>query len=283
MENTGIEQAHELAALPRRTRVFPPVLRAGLLRNIEFLRSRRIETLQCCIHLEGEAPGGEFAIDGARYAARYPYLLIKRPGELHEAKGAGRFSSFYFACAPDTGLLPLLPPDLHMAELELTPELAARIREIRTLLEHTGDFGAGDRIDAACHRLLLELLLAVKLRNAPPSPEAEKIGRAVSHLRLRFTEPTDWEELAAACGFSLRSFTRHWRQVMHCSPGEYVAELRMAEARRLLADTERRVADIALALGYRSPESFINAFRLRHGVSPLKFRIGGNAPPDRSM
>jgi len=51
--------------------------------------------------------------------------------------------------------------------------------------------------------------------------------------------------------------------------------VRMAEARRLLADTGMRVADIALALGYRSPESFINAFRLRHGVSPLKFRTGG--------
>lgn len=267
-------QARELGNLPRTTRLFPPVLRAGGMYRIEYIPVRRIETVQVCLHFEGEAPGGEFVIDGARYAVRYPYLLIKRPGELHEAKGAGRFSSFYFACAPDSGLLPLLPPDLHMAELEFTPELAGLLREIHALLERTGDFGAGDRIDAACHRLLLELLLAVKLRNAPPSPEAEKIGRAVSHLRLHFTEPPEWEELAAACGFSLRSFTRHWRQVMRCSPGEYVAELRMAEARRLLADTERRVADIALALGYRSPESFINAFRLRHGVSPLRFRTG---------
>jgi len=275
MENTGIEQAHELAALPRRTRVFPPVLRAGLLRNIEFLRSRRIETLQCCIHLEGETPGGAFRIDGERFAARFPYLLLKRPGELHESEfPGGIFSSFYFAYLPGAGAEDLFPPDLHVAEIDLAPPVRALVREIESLIERPGGFGAGDRIDAACARLLQELLLAAERRSAPPSPEAEKIGRAVSRLQLEFAAP-DWEKLAAECGFSLRNFTRHWRKVMHCSPAEYAANLRMAEARRLLADTGMRVADIALALGYRSPESFINAFRLRHGVSPLKFRTGG--------
>lgn len=50
--------------------------------------------------------------------------------------------------------------------------------------------------------------------------------------------------------------------------------LRLEEARRLLEDPERRVADVADALGMRSPGHFARWFRAQTGLSPTAYRDG---------
>jgi len=48
--------------------------------------------------------------------------------------------------------------------------------------------------------------------------------------------------------------------------------LRMAEARRLLRETDRSVIDIGLDVGYSSPSHFAQIFRRKVGVSPTDYR-----------
>jgi YesN/AraC family two-component response regulator len=51
-----------------------------------------------------------------------------------------------------------------------------------------------------------------------------------------------------------------------------VLDLRLEEACRLLKETERKINQIAVMVGYESPAYFSNVFKRRFGVSPQEYR-----------
>jgi AraC family transcriptional activator of pobA len=52
----------------------------------------------------------------------------------------------------------------------------------------------------------------------------------------------------------------------------WITERRMAEARRLLRETDLTIEDIAAKVGYRQPSFFIRHFRRDHTVTPAVWR-----------
>lgn len=78
--------------------------------------------------------------------------------------------------------------------------------------------------------------------------------------------------LARTCHLSPDHFARRFYTATGETPHQYVTRLRVAEARRLLTRTRRPVADVALAVGYRSPSHFAQVFRRHVGVSPRTYR-----------
>ncbi|KMQ51916.1 Transcriptional regulator, AraC family [Chitinispirillum alkaliphilum] len=53
---------------------------------------------------------------------------------------------------------------------------------------------------------------------------------------------------------------------------EYLTHIRMNEAARLLCQSDRQIAEIALFVGYRHPTTFTKIFNRTFGVSPRKYR-----------
>ncbi len=53
---------------------------------------------------------------------------------------------------------------------------------------------------------------------------------------------------------------------------EWIIERRIAEARRLLAETDLPVAEVARRVGVPDPGYFSRLFRRAHGASPRKWR-----------
>jgi AraC family transcriptional regulator len=56
------------------------------------------------------------------------------------------------------------------------------------------------------------------------------------------------------------------------SPSRYHISLRMNEARRLLRETKKSVADVAVEVGYANPSHFARLFRRETGLSPTVYR-----------
>ena len=61
---------------------------------------------------------------------------------------------------------------------------------------------------------------------------------------------------------------------------EYVARVRVDEAKRLLATTQLLVYEVGVRVGYPSVEHFSRVFKKVAGVSPVKFRAGFRPPGD---
>jgi AraC-like DNA-binding protein len=76
---------------------------------------------------------------------------------------------------------------------------------------------------------------------------------------------------AELAGTSVRTLQRRLRQ-HNTSYSELIQQTRFAIASKLLRDTDERIVDIALDLGYQDPANFARAFRQLTGVSPSEYR-----------
>jgi AraC-like DNA-binding protein len=76
---------------------------------------------------------------------------------------------------------------------------------------------------------------------------------------------------AEIAGTSVRSLQRQLSQ-MRTSYTELVERLRFDQAIRLLRDSDLKILDIALELGYSDASNFARAFRRISGTSPRELR-----------
>jgi AraC family transcriptional regulator len=84
-------------------------------------------------------------------------------------------------------------------------------------------------------------------------------------------------ELAAVAHLSPFHFHRVWRALTGETVGGTVARLRLSRALQLLGDADAAVADVALSVGYDTPQALSRAFRDRLDASPAELRTD----PDR--
>jgi AraC family transcriptional activator of mtrCDE len=80
------------------------------------------------------------------------------------------------------------------------------------------------------------------------------------------------QELAKAAGLSRATFARQFHASIGEPPHGYLTRWRMGVAARLLQETNLRLSEIALRVGYQSEFSFSRAFRRSRGVAPVQFR-----------
>ncbi|NIR28796.1 MAG: helix-turn-helix domain-containing protein [Gammaproteobacteria bacterium] len=97
---------------------------------------------------------------------------------------------------------------------------------------------------------------------------------------LDCTSPVD--EMVNQCGIPERSFKRRFRKATGYAPIQYVQELRIDEAKRLLERTKRPVDEIALEVGYGNPAFFRRLFQRKVGITPAAHRRKFNAPADQA-
>ena len=60
------------------------------------------------------------------------------------------------------------------------------------------------------------------------------------------------------------------------SPSDYVITLRIQKAQSMLAQTDLRIKDIALACGFENEYYFSNFFKKHTALSPTAFRAASN-------
>jgi len=99
-------------------------------------------------------------------------------------------------------------------------------------------------------------------------PLAELLGWARQHF--------DWnlaiDQLAARARMSRRTFIRRFEEATGMSPGEWVVQERLAQARNLLEATEIPIEQVAAATGLRSADALRHHFRSRLATSPARYR-----------
>ncbi|MFE0763413.1 AraC family transcriptional regulator [Streptomyces smyrnaeus] len=105
-----------------------------------------------------------------------------------------------------------------------------------------------------------------------PGPEHQAVREAIAVMRDRLADPLTLADIAAEVHLSVYHFVRVFRDATGRTPHRYLTGLRIEQARRLLADTELTVAQIAERCGFSSPGSLSSAFLAHMGVRPSVYR-----------
>ena len=73
-------------------------------------------------------------------------------------------------------------------------------------------------------------------------------------------------------GYTPEHLCKVFRKYLDKSPTEYVNELRINHAARLLADTDEPIASISYRLNFQSLSRFYHLFRKQYACTPAEYR-----------
>ncbi len=105
------------------------------------------------------------------------------------------------------------------------------------------------------------------------SPKEQKqLDEVRELLRSRFNDPPTLPEIARAVGLNEYKLKRGFKARFGTSIFKYLTALRLEKARQLLLDSQVAVKDIAVELGYSSPQHLATAFRKQFEQSPRDYR-----------
>lgn len=115
---------------------------------------------------------------------------------------------------------------------------------------------------------------ARKQRRHSPVHEGglNKVEQMACLIARRYTEPMTVGEIGHAVGLHPNYAMSLFKQAFGMTLIEYLASHRLSHAQRLLATSDDKVVDIALASGFNSISRFNEAFRESCGCSPREYR-----------
>ncbi|MEX0364533.1 MAG: GlxA family transcriptional regulator [Ruegeria sp.] len=109
-------------------------------------------------------------------------------------------------------------------------------------------------------------------RTGAPHRHNALTAKANALMEAARDEPLPLTQIADTLGTSPRTLQQQFRLRLNTTPQDHYLQLRLAEARRLVADTDMSLMDVALATGFTSQSSFARAFRTAHGLSARDLR-----------
>ena len=140
----------------------------------------------------------------------------------------------------------------------------------------------GDTIPVNSHIWYTELIRAIILfhidhtgysKSAPQATEARLIQRIMSAVDAYY-EYCNFSAKTASkmIGISQRYLSSIVRQQTGHGFNEHLRELRLAKSRRLLQDTAKNIAEVALESGFASIRTFNRVFAESVGTTPREYR-----------
>jgi AraC-like DNA-binding protein len=94
----------------------------------------------------------------------------------------------------------------------------------------------------------------------------------VTHIEKNYADNISMREMATRVKLSATHFNRRFQQLMRMTPTQYLRTVRVQAARRLLTESSRSLADIAVEVGFTDQSHFTKRFREVTGITPKEYR-----------
>ncbi|MGV3614313.1 MAG: AraC family transcriptional regulator [Fimbriimonas sp.] len=156
--------------------------------------------------------------------------------------------------------------------LRLSPAAHAQAGEMLRDMREEWEFDTPDRALMVQATFLRLLVFLARCHRSVHRTGSSVASRARALIELRYAEPLKIGDLAASAFLSMGRFTELFRAEVGCSPREYLGQVRIQAAKRLLRETDLAVATVATHTGFPDPAYFTRFFRQEVGLSPSEFR-----------
>lgn len=116
------------------------------------------------------------------------------------------------------------------------------------------------------------LLAEIRRNHFATPPENPWLDRLKAWAITNLPRGIGVREMAEQAGLSESHFRQRFREEQGNSVGNFLRELRLNEAEKLVRQTPIGLKEISMRVGYSDPVAFHRAFRNRFGVSPGAYR-----------
>ena len=131
------------------------------------------------------------------------------------------------------------------------------------------------------HLLVLELFVLISralkmewensIKSKSPKLK-ELIEISVNYIHNNFERNISLNDIAKFVFLSTSYFTRAFKEEMNISPISYLLKVRVERAMELLRETDQKVSDIALSVGFSNQQRFNEIFKKHTKMTPLQYR-----------
>lgn len=229
------------------------------------------------------------------------YLIVNgsRPygSEIHAEKPVDTFSIFFRPGLVDEVFRSLVTPVDELLEgpdpqMTTAPQFFEHLQGHDDLvspvlrhIERTCRFGHDDAewYEEQCRFLLQKMLrkqhrltgamgVIKAVRRRTRAELFRRLLRATDYMHACYDRPISLDDIAATACLTPHHFLCVFRQVFSVTPYQFVLRKRVAEAQRLLGQSDMPVTEIGARVGFESRSSFFRCFRNLTGRSPQSFR-----------
>jgi len=101
-----------------------------------------------------------------------------------------------------------------------------------------------------------------------------QMNKAMRYIEQNLMGEIEFDEMSRIACCSEYHFRRMFSFLSGMPLGEYIRRRKLSIAAVLLNEEDNKIIDIALQLGYNSPDAFSKAFQAMHGISPSSVKKG---------
>lgn len=166
-----------------------------------------------------------------------------------------------------------------MQDLEFPPFLSRNVADIQPIERIFENILASARNpvrgNETCSLLIYQYIMAVRralLFDGDNACSQRVIDAGLIYMNEHYDREISLGELAGLCHISPQHFCRVFRQETGMRPMEYLTQKRLLEAKVLLCQTNKSIAEISRQTGYEDPAYFGTVFKKHEGVSPGQYR-----------
>lgn len=130
-----------------------------------------------------------------------------------------------------------------------------------------------DSLEELCYKLqkLVDVFIE-SMFNYTPTKNNEIIKKAMSYISDNFSSNITLDDVARHVHLNPAYFSTIFKQSCGSSFKEYLNMVRVEESKRLLANTDYSVVDIAIATGFMNQSYFSKVFKKYTGLTPKQYR-----------
>ena len=102
--------------------------------------------------------------------------------------------------------------------------------------------------------------------------ESRRVNKVKEYISKHYREEIKLEDLAALVAMAPSAFSRFFKQRTGRGPLDYIIDVRLGKAARMLVDTSTSISEICYACGFNNLSNFNRTFKSRRGYTPRDFR-----------
>jgi AraC-like DNA-binding protein len=217
----------------------------------------------------------EFECGSKRYLAPAGSLILFHPGDVHTGRSLCNQTVTYSSFCPTADWMRWFLKTTDCRERTIVfPSPTMNDPKVARLLKAAHD-ALQNQFEMLHSESLMTLAFSYLLQNQDPLPRKANEPRAIQiakeYLTAKFSEQIHLTDLAQTSGLSPFYFLRSFQKAIGLTPHEYLCNLRVERARKLLA-SGTSISDAAVQTGFFDQSHLHRHFRRYLGITPGQYR-----------